>query len=332
MFLSSATYGCQLKVAYLSGFFTYTTLTSFLCLIQMNLQSRHKVCLSNIRFARRLVTLDHGKGGRQVKKRKIHLETRMEQYAATAQAQIVRRHTIGELAGYAAAVGAGFALASTADAAIVYSGALNHSVSIPPSVNSSDNVTSLANIDGIKVSGHVALQSSNPNGQKYSLGGTVNHIGIANIGANSGMKLLGPSINKYHVSGHRLAKSSLISSGAQFGAVNAGWANAVQTSGAGGVTSASRGFFLPGNAGFAGFKLPNGDLGWIQLQVDSSGGFPDKLTLIDWAYNDIRGASILAGQTSGPTRTVPDPSSLALLAAGALGLVAFRRRKAARAN
>ncbi len=101
---------------------------------------------------------------------------------------------------------------------------------------------------------------------------------------------------------------------------------------------------LPGVTGIVGVQPANGDYGWIRLRLDDLGlnqpfgaplangplgdglNYADKITVIDWAYEDS-GAAIHAGATG---QTVPEPSSLALLAAGALGLGAFRVRKAQR--
>jgi hypothetical protein len=62
--------------------------------------------------------------------------------------------------------------------------------------------------------------------------------------------------------------------------------------------------------------------GWIRITGGPTAGFP--ATIVDWAYEDS-GAGILTG-----AGIIPEPSSLALgcLAAGAAGLVAWRRRKA----
>jgi hypothetical protein len=63
--------------------------------------------------------------------------------------------------------------------------------------------------------------------------------------------------------------------------------------------------------------------GWIRFDTTGAAGFP--ATLVDWAYEDS-GAGIQTG-----AGVIPEPSSLALgcLAAGAAGLAAWRRRKAA---
>jgi hypothetical protein len=91
--------------------------------------------------------------------------------------------------------------------------------------------------------------------------------------------------------------------------------------------------------GLVGIQLGNGDYGWIRLRFDDLGlnqplstllgatlqdgvGFPDGMTVVDWAYEDS-GAAIAAGDQG---TTVPEPTPLALLAAGAVGLGRLRRR------
>jgi hypothetical protein len=91
------------------------------------------------------------------------------------------------------------------------------------------------------------------------------------------------------------------------------------------------GRFRLGRPYFAGIRLSTGggnfDYGWIQLEVNGTNGIPDSVTAIDWAYNEVPGQSIETDQI------VPEPGgrSLALLAAGCLGVLAWRKRRAQRA-
>jgi len=90
------------------------------------------------------------------------------------------------------------------------------------------------------------------------------------------------------------------------------------------------GAFHPGVTGFLGFKSTNtGDLGWIKIVVldQNSDGYPDELKILGTAYNDT-GGPITAGEGQSPTTPEPSTASLGLLAAGAVGLFALRRRRA----
>ncbi len=92
------------------------------------------------------------------------------------------------------------------------------------------------------------------------------------------------------------------------------------------------GDFNKGRTGFAGFRFRTGSLsgmplyhyGWIRLRWDdflvAYQDFPQIETVIDWAYNTTSNAPIHIG-------TVPEPSTLvlALMAAGAAGVQAWRR-------
>ncbi|QDU89415.1 PEP-CTERM motif protein [Pirellulimonas nuda] len=59
--------------------------------------------------------------------------------------------------------------------------------------------------------------------------------------------------------------------------------------------------------------------GWVRVSIDNAAG---TFVINDWAYDDVPGQGILAGQ-------VPEPGSLGLLAAGALGVAALKRRRSA---
>ncbi|HLH20416.1 MAG TPA: PEP-CTERM sorting domain-containing protein [Bryobacteraceae bacterium] len=91
------------------------------------------------------------------------------------------------------------------------------------------------------------------------------------------------------------------------------------------------GEFASGVPGYAGFKLANGDIGWIQLTWSSQAGnrFPDRLAFGNWAVSTAGG--ILAGTTI-PAAPEPGTFPLALLACGAAGIAAWRKRRAAAAQ
>ena len=71
---------------------------------------------------------------------------------------------------------------------------------------------------------------------------------------------------------------------------------------------------------YLGFEMMDDDsnlfYGWIQLDTDSQ----NNITLVDYAYEDVPGASISAG-------AVPEPSTVLFLATGLAGLTAARRRR-----
>lgn len=71
------------------------------------------------------------------------------------------------------------------------------------------------------------------------------------------------------------------------------------------------------------FDAGNPRFGWIRITGGPTLGFP--ATIVDWGYENS-GAGILTG-----AGMIPEPSSVALgcLAAGAAGLAAWRKRKAA---
>lgn len=76
--------------------------------------------------------------------------------------------------------------------------------------------------------------------------------------------------------------------------------------------------------GYVGIKLGSGNYGWVH--IDSIAADATSYHIDGYAYAD-GGVSINAGDGSGGGSAVPEPSGLALLACGAAGIHALRRKK-----
>jgi hypothetical protein len=156
---------------------------------------------------------------------------------------------------------------------------------------------------------------------------------FSSIGGRASLAAKGSNRMMRNVSANpkRLASGAVISNGQSFNNGGALHARSVVAGAA-----RSKGTWPKSGTGFAGVKFKsNGQtfFGWIRLewQDTTNQGFPNKLTAIDWAYNDVAGAPINAGQGIPTTTTTPEPSSmaLALMAAGCVGVLAWRKRRQA---
>lgn len=88
--------------------------------------------------------------------------------------------------------------------------------------------------------------------------------------------------------------------------------------------------------GFAGFSFTTvtdhqKDFGWVRLEFTvGSNALINGLTVIDWGYQN-NGAAITAGNEGVISAPEPPTADLALLALGAAGVTALRRRRKASA-
>jgi hypothetical protein len=201
----------------------------------------------------------------------------------------------GRLVAYAALAGAALAAPAAAEATVVYSGIVNYSV---PST-----------FDGIYinfVTGATGTSSAAVPGANYNPynGGTGLQF-FWNGGVNGGLSL---DATTYAT----LAFGTPISSANTY-------LNVTSTT----ATASWR----AGSNLYLGVRLVNSvtsatNFGWVHLNTTGTTGFP--ATIVEYAYENS-GASITAGQ-------VPEPTTFALLgvmAAGAIGVRAWRKRKAA---
>jgi hypothetical protein len=247
---------------------------------------------------------------------------------------------------YAAVTGSALAMATNAAAgSITYSGVLNVSTSPVVSVNTNPTVSShtngfrkvnILNSAGRYFSAGVHQQASTANlirrGSAFLRTGTGGGFGghIAFLLVNSGHT---NQLQKLSF-GNKISTNSPIAAGVwEGGSVDF----AVESIKGPAVASviASSGFPKSASA-FAAFRLSTAgtlgagghhglEYGWIRLSYElGANGLVNDVEIVDYAYAAL-GVQVTAGETS----ATPEPSTMAmaLLAAGAAGVVALRRRR-----
>lgn len=239
------------------------------------------------------------------------LDNALAAYGAHARALAFSVRHPGQSIAHTAAVGAALALAPAADAAIQYSGVKNI---LLPSTHVGDNSINLNSagpallvdsavdfIFDINVSSVAFVKPDPFNGLGY--------LGIVRENAQPARLGYGVAISAASTAG----STTLI------GGLGGNWN--------GGTMSVDAAGFLG-----VGFNIANGSVtnlhyGWIRVGIGTNAsGQPTAMTIYDWAWETAPETGIVAG-------LIPEPSpvaDLALLAAGATGVAAWRRRKQAK--
>ena len=254
------------------------------------------------------------KRDRQKAARETQLNERLSGYSAltrvSAAARSLHRRT-GNWPIYAAATGSALAMATGASASIIYSGPIDATVSPPSDDIQPLDLDSLGHILNLRAKAGFSSLGASTVGFSIQAAGAV-HVFVNGVNT----ELL-----------RNFASGVLIGDGA--GSFQANAKIVVKGFGAAGNRTSVLGDFTAGVPGLAGFAITGQgtsgtqtNYGWIRLEYldNPTTGFPQILEAVDWAVQ-TDGSSIPAGY-------VPEPGtmSLGLLAVGAAGIAALRRR------
>jgi len=269
------------------------------------------------------------------------MQSRLDAYSAVSKS--VARRRWGRWETYAAGGGAALAMTAGATASIIWSGIQNLTVSVGEAGSNFGNNAGLnIDIDGTGFAGNLfALNLSNHRSFSTWKTGTFtgpyssNYIttGTSTFSTRSvyaGLAAPGSAAIAGSGAIAKLNSGAVISSGGSF--VGSGVLRNKYSS-SGFVWSSSGNFPSQGD-GFAGVRFQQAGqthYGWIHFSFSDTNndGWLDQITATDWAYENVAGGSILAGQTTGAAVPEPGSMSLSVLALGSVGVLALRRRRKA---
>lgn len=219
----------------------------------------------------------------------------------------IRNRRLATYAAVAAAGACSTAVTSRAEAAIVYSGALNYSVPVSTAGVYYDLV------DFTKYASLSAAQTAEgTSAPLMNLWGTTNTFCYLYPSSST--------INRA-VSGSTAALVGKLPAG-----ITVGPASSYATSRAPGALTT--GDWASGDTAYIGVRFLSGAAtlyGWVEIKASAPPSAGSPIILIDSAYEDS-GLPIVTGDRGG---VVPEPGSLGLLAAGAMAALGWRRRQLA---
>lgn len=272
------------------------------------------------------------------------LDAPMKAYAATVVTRAIAdalKRSAEKWPIYAAATTAALAMASNASASIIYSGIIDVTAAAPTPGPKQQTVAigsvPLKNASGGPISRSFFFADLRGHGSGKDTRGVQHYsaFGLALIGGANVRFLVQSNVVR------ELSAGALIS-----GAGNAATVNKRNGFVTGSLVLEGRGSYRtaaartgtvhggwPLTEGFAAFSF-NGigggtDYGWVRLKFTiGNDNAVDSVTAIDWAYQN-GGVAILAGDTGIYGTPEPSTSALMLLAAGAAGVRALRKRRQA---
>lgn len=236
-------------------------------------------------------------------------------------ARSVWRDRVGSWPAYCAATAAALAGATSASASIIYSGPVN--LSVTRSAGQSGRASRTFQIAGLPAASFVM------NVSHFTKNSTLWGSAGLSFKTIAGFRSLPRAVRRGAVltsSGliPQLSAGSVIRNGSTFSHrgkfVSTGIAPSLS---ARSITGFAGVKLLAGTSAVGTAHIPLYDIGWLHIRIQDLHNIPDTVTLLDYAYNNVPGAPI----------TVPSPepatAGLLLLAAGAGGVMAWKRRRAA---
>ncbi|HEX4136193.1 MAG TPA: PEP-CTERM sorting domain-containing protein [Bryobacteraceae bacterium] len=259
-------------------------------------------------------------------KPRLKLDDRLNTYTTTVRtsaAASALKRTAEKWPIYATVTGAALAMASNASASIIYSGLLDSTVSLGSKQKSANRTTGrsvlLKSGSGAPI-GSFQLVVAHHAGS--GIKGAVIGVGGSQLNLLGSSELLARLSSGAAISGAAATGSNFFGTGFRFVDYERIFSTSRHTYG----WSKTKGF---GGFSFFNSVTDQKDYGWIRLQYGiGKNDLINSLTAVDWAYDDS-GAAILAGDTGLSSTPEPSTTALSLLAAGAAGVEALRRRGAA---